>query len=510
MNKLILMTCASAFAGVMAIADAATGVTFSTNGFVVVDGVLSSYVVAEVVVPVGVTEIGDDVFSCNDGIRKVILPDGVRKIGSDSFCCCSGLSDIVLPGSLEEIGNSAFANCWNLQSVSLPEGIRKIGASAFAYCESLSGIVIPESVVEIGVGAFNGCDSLVSNGFFIARGVLYVYTGKEPEVVVPDGVTEISPNVFCNKGKGVRRVILPDGLVKIGPGAFGGCKSLSSIVLPESLVEIGNGAFAGCASLERIEIPDGVGTVAYAAFRGCSRLKHVKVGKNFRVGDVRRKRVGGGFAGQDLSDTLAGIFEGCKSLETIEIDPANASLCVVDGFVYSKDRATLLFCPCAVTKETIVIPDGVTTVANIVSSQCDGLRRVVIPRGVVSIGTTVRRSKSFTEYVVDERNERYSSVDGLLLDKKGETLLACASGRNGHVKVPDSVKNIKGGAFDSCEGVAEVTIPDGVSKVDRGAFYGCKSLKKLSLPNALKGEIDDERVRSSCAPDLQIEYRETL
>lgn len=68
--------------------------------------------------------------------------------------------DIVIPDGITKIGDEAFADCGDICSVVIPDGVTEIGEDAFAWCYELRSIVIPESVSEICWSTFKGCENL--------------------------------------------------------------------------------------------------------------------------------------------------------------------------------------------------------------------------------------------------------------------------------------------------------------------------------------------------------------
>ena len=96
------------------------------------------------------------------GVTDVVIPQGVTHIGEEAFKGCTNLTSVTIPEGDTDIGAQAFMDCKNLTSITIPEGVTSIGEEAFGECKSLTGVTIPESVTSIGFYAFWGCKSLTS------------------------------------------------------------------------------------------------------------------------------------------------------------------------------------------------------------------------------------------------------------------------------------------------------------------------------------------------------------
>ena len=87
----------------------------------------------EVVIPEGVTEIGEGAFSCSY-MPSVRFPSTLKKIGKQAFYLTFGLtnySTITFPNGLEVIEDEAFESCYFKNAVVLPAGIKSIGKKVF-------------------------------------------------------------------------------------------------------------------------------------------------------------------------------------------------------------------------------------------------------------------------------------------------------------------------------------------------------------------------------------------
>ena len=175
------------------------------------NGVLTKYHGdgGDVVIPEGITEIGEKAFENCISLMSVIIPEGVTKIGWDAFSGCSNLTSVTIPEGLIEMEGAAFENCISLTSITIPEGVAYIGDMTFWGCSSLTNVVLPKGI-ETGWHIFYGCKSLTS-------------------VILPEGIT-IGYYAFMDCSN-LESVILPEGITKIGDGVFSYCSSLTSITL---------------------------------------------------------------------------------------------------------------------------------------------------------------------------------------------------------------------------------------------------------------------------------------
>ena len=105
-------------------------------------------------------------YSCNtpwiaykESITSIVLPVGLTRIGNYAFYQCRGVTDIDLPAALLSIGDYAFAET-GLQQVCIPEGVTTIGGNAFAaMCGTTAGttplkrVYLPNSLTSVGAYA---------------------------------------------------------------------------------------------------------------------------------------------------------------------------------------------------------------------------------------------------------------------------------------------------------------------------------------------------------------------
>ena len=190
-------------------------------------------------------------------------------------------------------------------------------------------------------------------------------------------------------------------------------------------------------------------------------------------------------------------FFGCTNLEFVEI-PGTVKII--------RDNA---FSRCASLTQ-IEIPEGVETIGSNVFSRCTGLTRVSFPASLKTLGTSVFYDCAALEEIsVPEDSEHFRSVEGVLFDKDGTTLLRLPGAYKGIYRVPAGVTTLGYEALRGCAGLTELILPDtltaisdyalaqcsglaalelpaSVSRIGEGAFLECTGLKALALPEGVE------------------------
>ena len=132
----------------------------------------------------------------------------------------------------------------------------------------------------------------------------------------------------------------------------------------------------------------------------------------------------------------------------------------------------------------IVIPDGVTSIADKAFYYCDELNVVTIPESVTSIGTSA--FAGCIRLVDINLPEGMTSIEAGTFD-------SCASLSG--IKLPESITTIEEYAFSGCINFSKIKLPDGLKTIGDNAYASCINLTKLEIPNSVTS-IGDSAFRS--------------
>ena len=379
------------------------------------------------------------------------------RVSADSSGTCGdnltwSLSDdgvLTISGTGEMYNFTYYTVPWysqksNIKSVNIVNEVTSIGDYAFSECQNIYSIDIPKSMTVIGKYSFWGCSSLSS--IIIPDSVIKIddnafYECKAlTDISIPDSVTSLGKAVFYNCFN-LKSVKLPDNLTVLPPSFFGACFRLESIDLPNTLTTIGNSAFGACEKLLNINIPENVTEIGGDAFSGCHGLKSIVIPDS-------------------VESIKAGTFHYCWGLISVSL-PVNLK--------YIGKQA---FCECK-SLISLDIPDMVTSIEDDAFICCGNLK----------------------EINVDLDNNSYSSIDGVLIDKKRNSIFQYPCGNEAHTyDIPNNVVSINDYAFYDCKSLESVNISNNVKSIGTCAFENCTSLTSITIPNSVT-QIGDEAFR---------------
>ncbi len=165
--------------------------------------------------------LGEGVFRNIKSLTEIIIPHGVTSIGNFCFLECSSLQKIKLPETLKVIGDRTFCGT-QIRTLRIPDSVYYIGSSAFEGLP-IEDIGIPKSLYAISSNTFKSCTRL-------------------RRIVIPQGVVRIKEGAFFGCFA-LSSVSLPASLKEIGEAAFSRCISLQAIDIPPSVEKIGKNVF---------------------------------------------------------------------------------------------------------------------------------------------------------------------------------------------------------------------------------------------------------------------------
>lgn len=100
------------------------------------------------------TKIEERSFAHMYGLKtEVVIPEGVTEIGESAFQC-SHMPSVRFPSTLKKIGKEAFYFSLNCK-IAFPDGLEVIEDEAFALCNVKSAVILPASIKSIGKKAFD-------------------------------------------------------------------------------------------------------------------------------------------------------------------------------------------------------------------------------------------------------------------------------------------------------------------------------------------------------------------
>ena len=250
---------------------------------------------------------------------------------------------------------------------------------------------------------------------------------------------EIGSTAFSRCTGFIGDLTIPEGVKVIGAGAFQRCSGFNGhLVLLDGLIEIERSAFGATNFTGVLHLPGTLESIGDFAFTECRRLSG------------------------DLS-----IPEGVKSI------------------------GTAAFQNCTGLTGILSLPSTLESIGSYAFNHCEYMKNtsLTIPKSVKIIGDSETEgthvfynfaSTHITEFIVEEGNEYFKAVDGVLFTKDGTRLIQYPTSKPGNVyEIPEGVTildplsfNRAGAASAWCSaadgGLRKVIIPDSLNIVRNG------------------------------------------
>lgn len=393
--------------------------------------------------------------------------------------------------------------------------IKKITAVIMVFV--MAFIMIPFCVTSV-----NGVSS---DNLIIEDGVLIDGKKATGDIVIPDGVTKIGVNAFCNGvnrygvayGADIKSVRIPSSVKSIEAFAFAGCNQLEKIVFSNGLEIIDDYAFDSC-NFHSVEFPDSLKYIGERAFLNCTDFCSITIPSSVEsIGEHALGYTSIGYResnGEELDHKIHIRGYGSTSAEQYANDNEfkfeSLDNCVKSGNIVYKVMAdnSIGIIKYLGDETTVKIPDEydgafVTEIAAGAFEDNKKLTEVYLPNNLISLGDGVFYNCKNLQIV--HTPNKLNSIgaccfkncinlvslympDGF--NKIGKAAFRLCK-KIDNIVIPNSVtelpiSNISCGLFDGCESLSNIKLSENIETISYATFFSCTNLKHITIPKRVK------------------------
>ncbi len=480
-----------------------------------------------------VTEIVYGVFNDCSSLKSVDFPASLKKIYSNAFYGADALEKVVIHdvaawcdvdmgygGNPIEIAGCVYLNDALITDLVIPEGVTEIRANVFSGADCIKTLALPTSLASIKEYAFRGislekltisdmakwCEVDFEYNPLWITDEFYLNDELIIDLVIPEGVTEITDYAFSQLPGHIKTLFLPSTMKKIGhsfgPYGYGGSSASTARLVDfekvyltdlaawcmmdsveQSPLEFAQTLYINDELVEDLQIPEGVTRIVERAFEGCKAISSVSfpstienIGQSaFQKSSIKSYSFAPGVGEVTYGDY---VFRSTALLET----NLGAETTHISQEMFAGSDL-----------KTATIPVTVTEIAYAAFGGCSDLLDISAPETLISIKahafdeTEWYDSKEDGSVYFGNNFYRYkgNAKDNTVVELKEGTLSIAESAFENiqgvsEVKLPDSLQLIGNYAFDG-SGIRTITISKNVETIGDYAFMNCADLSEINI-----------------------------
>lgn len=509
------------------------------------------------VIPDGITRIGDNAFKNCTNLTKIVIPQSVTSFGNDILSNCKNITvikapykiikkleniskveEVVITDQIKILDDSSFERFESLNSLVIPDSVKYLGDYCFKNCKALSNLKLPKDLQYIGTDVFEGCRSL--NTLTISNRNMYFQ--------IKDGLLydiSLSKLYFCPRN--ATKCLLPTGLFTIDPCALDSCYGIEELFIPDSLYINANSSLKdvinSLTNLRKITapitlIPNKQSITyarAYVDYIGNEFVDYPEY--SYLLGMINEIEVIndlGNLNGLKYFTNLnkliipgdrwisADCFSGVK-LDSVEFKGSSENCDYIfenHAIINKRDNH---FCGFVNFTDEIIeyeIPDFVESVGDSAFKSVNNISKVFIPASVSYIDPEAFDDSSIYDIEISSDNHNLTFINHCIFHKNEDNRISFVRFINSsndliECEIPEGVKEIYAHSFYGINNISKLTIPSTVEYINPYAFMGSKinsieisenNASYTCINNSLIQKYDNRLVIFIDYSDNDIEY----
>ena len=415
-----------------------------------------------------------------------IIPLTVKSIGYRAFNGCEKLTSIVIPSSVNSIETNAFLWCYGLTSIyaksNLPIDLSSSEKVFVMVNYRTCTLYVPYGSKALYASANQWKDfkNIVEFPFIelyaIDISIAAAY-GSKAEVKINSDVTWTASSdqswLTLNPTSGTDKQTLiltadanPSHLERNAQITISATDLDSQTIF---VTQAASPVEATAGNLETLLSAEELATITRLKLTGTIDARDFKT---MRDDMPNLKEI-------DLSGVTVVEYTGIEGTSWGTVYPANE---IPDDAFFNAAKGSS-----KISLTSFIFPSAVTSIGASAFSGCLSLM-VSLPPSVISINVAAFNRCSYI--TVDNGNQNYSSIDGVLFNKNQTRFIQCIPSKSGNYNIPNSVISIGYAAFYGCNSLTSIIVPESVLSIEIGALSGSTGMIIVDENNLNYSSVD--------------------